>query len=65
MSGNFDDGVAWGQLFSVHAAMMRRLEETLQRPSTRFRTVNLKRYCGFRGQPITGCVSAISQMPAC
>lgn len=30
MSDNFSDGVAWGKLLSVHAAMMRQLEEMLQ-----------------------------------
>lgn len=30
MSGNFDDGVAWGQMLSVHAGMMRKLEAMLQ-----------------------------------
>ena len=30
MPGKFDDGVAWGRLLSVHAAMMHKLEELLQ-----------------------------------
>jgi DNA-binding MarR family transcriptional regulator len=30
MSGNFDDGVAWGQLLRVHATMMQKLEAMLQ-----------------------------------
>ena len=31
MHNGFDDGAAWGKLLSVHAAMMNRLEEMLQR----------------------------------
>ncbi len=30
MSTNFEDGVAWGKLLTVHAVMMRQLEEMLQ-----------------------------------
>ena len=30
MPGKFDDGAAWSKLLSVHAVMMRRLEEMLQ-----------------------------------